>query len=92
MTARSEDGEKYDGSKVETGEGLTIKTRCKILMTKKCAYTLRIDHSGAESVKKCSVLKVFKCLQDAVFKMSQLEFRFQNLPFSKPAGKNCFLV
>ena len=36
---------------------------------------------------KCSVFVIFKCLHDAVSKMCRLEFRFQNLPFSKSAGK-----
>ena len=30
----------------------------------------------------------FECSHDAGFKMCQLELRFQNLPFSKSAGKN----
>ena len=38
---------------------------------------------------KCSSLVIFKCLQDAVSKMCQLEFLFQNQPFSISAGKKC---
>ena len=53
---------------------------------KKYTYTLRIDQPRFESVEKCSV---FECSHDAVFKMCRLEFRFQNLPFSKSAGKKC---
>ena len=38
---------------------------------------------------KCSVFVIFKCSHGAVSKMCRLEFRFQNLPFSKSAGKTC---
>ena len=38
---------------------------------------------------KCFVFIIFKCLHDVVSKMCRLEFRFQNLPFSKSAGKKC---
>ena len=37
---------------------------------------------------KCSFFITFKFLHDAVSKMCRLEFRFQNLPFSKSASKN----
>ena len=37
--------------------------------------------------RKLFYFKIFKCLHDAVSKMCRLEFRFQNLPFSKSAGK-----
>ena len=39
--------------------------------------------------RKCSVYIIFEYSHDAVSKMYRLEFRFQNLPFSKSAGKNC---
>ena len=38
--------------------------------------------------RKLFYFKIFKCLHDAVSKMCRLEFRFQNLPFSKSVPKN----
>ena len=40
-------------------------------------------------VEHCSIFKIFKCLHDVVSKMCRLEFNFQNLAFSKFAGRNC---
>ena len=42
-----------------------------------------------ERVENCSFFIIFVCSHDAVFQMCRLEFRFQNLPFSKSAGKKC---
>ena len=41
----------------------------------------------SKNVEKFSVFIIFECSHDAVPKMCRLEFRFQNLPFSKSAGK-----
>ena len=38
---------------------------------------------------KMSTFIIFKCLHDAVSKICRIDFRFQNLPFSKSAGKKC---
>ena len=35
-----------------------------------------------------SIFIVFRCLHDAFSKLCRLEFRFQNIPFSKSACKN----
>ena len=50
------------------------------------------DFDAKESLSK-SIENVlfdhfFECSHDAVSKLRRLEFRFQNLPFSKSAGKN----
>ena len=66
---------------------VTVKTRCKTLMPKKCTLTLRIDQSRLKSVSKCFVFIIFKCFHDAVSKMYWFEFRFQTLQFSNSAGK-----
>ena len=73
---------------LKTIKNLTLKLRCKALMQKKCTCTLRIDQSRSNSVEKCSVF-IFNCSHDAVSKMCRVEFRFQNLPFSKSARKKC---
>ena len=52
-------------------------------------YPYPFAQSHSKSVQKCSVFIIFMCLHDAVSKMCRLEFRFQNLPFSKSAGKKC---
>ena len=67
----------------------TVKTRCRTLMLKKSTYTLRIDQSRSKSVEKCSVYIIIECSPDAVSYLDRLGFRFQNLPFSKSAGKKC---
>ena len=74
---------------LKTVGNMTVKTLCKTLMPKKCIYILRIDHSHSKSVEKCSVYIIFEYSHDAVSKMCRLEFGFQNLPFSKSAGKEC---
>ena len=58
-------------------------------MLKKSTYTLRIDQSRSKSVEKCSVYIIVECSHDAVSNLDRLGFRFQNLPFSKSAGKKC---
>ena len=50
-------------------------------------------HSKNRSVafqkhRKMFCFIIFECSNDAVSKMYRLYFRFQNLPFSKSAGKN----
>ena len=57
-------------------------------MPKKSTYTLRIDQSRSKSVEKCSLYIIVECSHDAVSNLCHLGFRFQNLPFSKSAGKN----
>ena len=74
--------------KFENGRKFDVETRCKTLMSKKCTYTLTTDHTHSKSVEKCHVFISFQCCHDAVSIMCQLEFRFQNLLFSKFAGKN----
>ena len=57
-------------------------------MLKKSTYTLRIDQSQSKSVEKCSVYIILECSHDAVSDLDRLGLHFQNLPFSKSAGKN----
>ena len=45
-----------------------------------------------QSIEKCSFLAIFKCSHDAVSKMFQLSFRFQNLLFSNSAGIKCTIL
>ena len=44
---------------------------------------------STKSVEKCSLCIIVECSHDAVTNLCQLGFRFQNLSFSKSAGKNC---
>ena len=73
---------------LKTIGNFTVKTLCKILMPKTFTYILTIDPFRSKSVEKWSVFIIFECSHDAVSKMCRLEFRFQNLPFSKSVGKN----
>ena len=57
-------------------------------MPKKFSFISRTNWPQCESVEKCSVFIIFRCSHDGVLIMCRLEFRFQNLPFSKSAGKN----
>ena len=77
MPAQFENGRKFD-----------VKNSLQDLMQKNSTYTLRIDLSRSKSVEKCSVFIFVECLNDAVSNLCRLRFRFQNLPFSKSAGKN----
>ena len=74
---------------LKTVGNLMVKTRCRILMPKKSTYTLRIDQSRSKSVEKCSLYIIVECSHDALSNLCRLGFRFQNLPFSKSAGKKC---
>ena len=65
-------------SEKKTVGNLTVKTRCKTLMSKKCIYTLRIDQSRSKSFEKCSVFISFECSHDAVSKLVPVR-----VPFSK---------
>ena len=99
MPAQFENGEKCDGCKIwasvhtileqfENGRNLDGKNSLQHFNAKEAyLHSKRVDQSGSKSVKKCSVFIIFKFLHDAVSKMCRLEFRFQNLPFSKSAGK-----
>ena len=78
MPAQFENGRKFDD-----------KNSLQDLMPKNSTYTLRIDLSRSKSVEKCSVFIFVECLNDAVSNLCRLRFRFQNLPFSKSAGKKC---
>ena len=78
MPAQFENGRKFDD-----------KNSLQDLMPKNSTYTLRIDLSRSNSVEKCSVFIFVECLNDAVSNLCRLRFRFQNLPFSKSAGKKC---
>ena len=78
MPEQYANGAKFDGK----------KTRCKTSMLKKCTNTLRIDQFRSKSVEKCSVFITFQRSHDAISKVCRLGFRFQNLPFSKSAGKD----
>ena len=100
MPAHFENGENCDGSKTwasvhtipaqfENGRKFDGKTRCKTLRPKKCTYTLRMDQSRSKSVEKCFVYIIFECSHVAVSNSCRLGLRFQNLPFSKFAGKKC---
>ena len=57
-------------------------------MSRKHTYILRIFQFRSKSVAKCIVFIISEYSHDAISKMCWLEFRFQNLPFSKSAGKN----
>ena len=66
----------------ENGREMTGKTHCKILIPKKCTYTLRIDQSFQKRRKMFCFhnFRVFtrcRCwFKNSVFKI----YRFQNLP------------
>ena len=77
---------------LKTVGNMTVKILCKTLVPKKCIYILRTDHSHSKSVEKCSVYIIFEYSHDAVSKICRLEFRFQNLLFSKSAGKNVLFL
>ena len=98
MPAHFENGEKYDGSKFsasvntipaqfENGRKFDSETRCRTLKLRKSTDTLRIDQSRSKSVKECAVYIIVECSHDAFSNLYRLGFRFQNLPFSKSAGK-----
>ena len=100
MPAHFENDEKSDGSKIlasvhtmpaksENGRKFDDKNSLQDLMAKNSTYTLRIDLSRSKSVEKCSVFIFVECLHDAVSNLLRLRLRFQNLPFSKSAGKKC---
>ena len=72
----------------ENGRNLTVKTSLQDLDAKEMHLHLKNRSVSLQKRLKCSVFVIFKCLHDAVSKMCRLEFRFQNLPFSKSAGKN----
>ena len=78
MPAQFENSRKFDD-----------KNSLQDLMPKNSTYILRIDLSRSKSVDKCSVFIFVECLNDAVSNLCRLRFRFQNLPFSKSAGKKC---
>ena len=78
MPAQFENGRKFDD-----------KNSLQDLMPKNSTSTLRIDLSRSKSVEKCSVFIFVECLHDAASNLCRLRFRFQNLPFSKSAGKKC---
>ena len=42
---------------------------------------------GSKSIEKCSVYIIVECSHDADSNLGRLGFRFQDLPFSKSAGK-----
>ena len=72
-----ENGRKLDGKK--SLQEFDVKEVCLHPMKRSVSFQKRL---------KCSVFVIFKCLHYAVSKIFQLDFRFQNLPFSKSAGKN----
>ena len=76
----------------ENGRNLTVKTSLQDLVAKEMYLHLKNRSVSLQKRLKCSVFIIFKCLHDAVSKMCPLEFRFQNLPFSKSAGKKCAVV
>ena len=74
--------------KIENGRKCESKNSLREFDAKdKCTYTLRIDQSRSKSLKEMFCFTIFESSHDAVFKMCRLEFRFQNLPFSKSTGK-----
>ena len=100
MPAHFENGEKVMAAKFELVftryrhnlkivGNLTVKTRCRTLMLRKSTSTLRIDQSRSKSVVKFSAYIIVECSHDAVSNLYRLGLRFQNLPFSKSAGKKC---
>ena len=94
MPAHFEKGEKCDGSKFELAftqcwnnlkmvGNLMVKTSLQDFDVKEVYL-----HPKNRSVSfQCSVFIIFNYLHDAVFKMCRLEFRVQNLPFSKSTAK-----
>ena len=93
MPAQFENGRKFVSKKLiateANGRKFDDKNSLQDLMPKNSTYTLRIDLSRSKSVEKCSVFIFVECLNDAVSNLCRLRFRFQNLPFSKSAGKKC---
>ena len=96
MPAHFENGEKCDGSKIElalTQYRHNLKTvrdkTVKDFDAKEMYLPLRMDQSRSKSVAKFSVYIIFDSSHVAVSDLCQLGLRFQNLPFSKSAGKNC---
>ena len=89
-----ENGEKCDGSQIfdlvltqyrhnlKRVGNLTVKARWQT--DAKCTHRLRMDQSRS----RCSVWIIFERSHNAVSKMCRLDFGFQNIPFSKSAGKN----
>ena len=71
----------------ENGRKFNDKNSLQDFMPKNSTYTLRIDLSRSKNVEKCSVFIFVECLNDAVSNLCRLQFRFQNLPFSKSAGE-----
>ena len=69
---------------LKTVGNLPVKSSLQDFDAKEVCLHLRIDQSRSKSVEKFSVFIIYKCSQNIVSKM----FRFQNLPFSKFAGKN----
>ena len=78
MPEQFENGRKLDGKK--SLQDFDAKEVCLHTKNRSVSFQKRLRYS---------VFIIFKCLHDAVSKMCWLEFRFQNLPFSKSAGKKC---
>ena len=75
--------------KCENGRKLDGKNSLQDFDAKEVCLHLKNPSASFQKRLKCSVFVSFKYLRDAVSKMCRLEFRFQNLPFSKSAGKKC---
>ena len=77
-------------NKLKTVRNLTVKMSLEDLDAKEMylTYTLRIDQSCSESVKKMFCFIIFECSHGTVSKLCRIEFRFQiygfqNLPALK---------
>ena len=99
MLAKFENDGKCDGSKLlrsvhtiparfENGMKLDVAISTRVHV-EEITYTIRIDQALLEIAEKCSVSIVFECSYHVVFELCWLGFHFQNLPFSKSAGKKC---
>ena len=99
MPAHFENGEKCDGCKIgasvhtileqfENGRNLDGKNSLQHFDTKEAYLHPKSRTVSFQKCIKMFCFIIFRCLHDAVSKMCRLELRFQNLPFSKSAGKN----
>ena len=74
--------------KFENGRKLEGKNSLRDFDAKEVCLHPKNRSVSFQTRLKCSVFVIFKSLHGAVSEMCRLQFRFQNLPFSKSAGKN----
>ena len=73
---------------LKTVGNLPVKSSLKDFDAKEVYLNPKNRSVSFQKRLKMFIFIILKCLHDAVSKMCRLEFRFQNLPFSKSAGKN----